>query len=50
MDRETDLDYLRRTIELADEAVSEGNHPFGAILVSDEGDVLCEAKTALRWI
>lgn len=46
MDRNKDLEYLRRTIELADEAVSEGNHPFGAVLVSDQGEIICEAKNS----
>ena len=37
---ETDLIHLTRSIELADEAVREGNHPFGSVLVSAEGKVL----------
>ena len=43
---ETDLIHLTRSIELADEAVREGNHPFGSVLVSAEGDVLAEAKNS----
>jgi hypothetical protein len=39
-----DLIHLTRSIDLADEAVIEGNHPFGSVLVSAEGDVLAEAK------
>ena len=39
-----DIAHLRRTIRLADEAVKEGNHPFGAILVSDTGEILAEGK------
>ena len=46
VDRKKDLDYLRRTIELADEAVIEGNHPFGAILVCADDNILCEAKNS----
>lgn len=46
MDRNQDIAYLTRTIELADEAVSEGNHPFGSILVAADGTVLCEAKNS----
>jgi len=42
--REDDLRFLRRSIELADEAVAEGNHPFGAVLVSAEGEILAEGK------
>ena len=43
---ETDLIHLTRSIELADEAVREGNHPFGSVLVSAEGEVLAEAKNS----
>lgn len=46
MDRSQDIEYLNRTIELADEAVAEGNHPFGSLLVSADGTVLCEAKNS----
>ena len=42
--KERDLTFLRRSIVLADEAVAEGNHPFGAVLVSASGDVLAEGK------
>ena len=42
----TDLIHLTRSIELADEAVREGNHPFGSVLVSAEGEVLAEAKNS----
>ena len=44
--RDTDLYHLQRSIELADEAVTEGNHPFGAVLVSATGEVLAEAKNS----
>lgn len=43
---ETDLAFLRRTIALADEAVLEGNHPFGALLVSGSGEALAEGKNS----
>lgn len=43
---ETDLKHLIRSIELADEAVTEGNHPFGSVLVSVDGHVLAEAKNS----
>lgn len=46
MSDETDLHYLRRSIELADEAVNEGNHPFGALLVSTKGEILAEGKNS----
>ncbi|MEX0282011.1 MAG: nucleoside deaminase [Arenibacterium sp.] len=42
----SDLDYLRQTIALADEAVREGNHPFGAVLVSKDGRVLATGKNS----
>jgi len=43
---ETDLRLLTRTIELADEAVLGGNHPFGAILVDASGEVIAEGKNS----
>ncbi|MEO1060889.1 MAG: nucleoside deaminase [Actinomycetota bacterium] len=39
-----DLKWLERTIELADEAAAEGNHPFGAVLVDADGSVMAEGK------
>ena len=45
-DRHRHLTWLRRTIELADEAVREGNHPFGAVLVGASGDVIAEGKNS----
>ena len=39
-----DVKHLERTIELADEAASEGNHPFGALLVDGSGTVIAEGK------
>ncbi|MEM1266292.1 MAG: nucleoside deaminase [Pseudomonadota bacterium] len=44
--RDRDLKFLLRTVVLADEAVSEGNHPFGALLVSADGVVLAEGKNS----
>ena len=41
-DRATDLSHLERAIELASVAVERGNHPFGAVLVSAEGETLAE--------
>ena len=32
MDQIDDLKHLRRAIALADEAVTDGNRPFGAVL------------------
>lgn len=45
-DHDTDLRFLTRTIELADQAVTEGNHPFGAVLVSDQGEILAEGMNS----
>lgn len=39
-----DLQYLRRCIELAKEALSAGNQPFGSMLVSASGKVLFEGR------
>ncbi|MDG1067245.1 MAG: nucleoside deaminase [Sulfitobacter sp.] len=46
MNQTDDLMYLRRAIALADVAVAEGNHPFGAVLVSAQSDVLLEGKNS----
>ena len=42
----TNLDhfkYIRRCIEIADEAVAAGNHPFGALIVDKEGNIIVES-------
>lgn len=44
MQRTDDITWLVRTIELADEAVAEGNHPFGSVLVDADGTLLMEGK------
>lgn len=41
-----DIEYLEHTIKLADEAVYEGNHPFGAVLVDANGHVLAVGKNS----
>jgi tRNA(Arg) A34 adenosine deaminase TadA len=44
-----DLDheaFLRRAIELAAKSRQEGNHPFGAILVGPDGEILLEAMNS----
>lgn len=43
-----DLKFLKHAIMLADQAVSEGNHPFGAVLVSCENQVLAEGKNSYK--
>ena len=36
----SDADYLRLAVALAAESRASGNHPFGAVLVGPEGEVL----------
>lgn len=40
---EKDLLFLRRAIELAGEARKDGRHPFGALIVNEQGEVVVEA-------
>jgi len=37
---ETDLRHLRRCVELAEQALDEGDEPFGSVLVTEDGAVL----------
>lgn len=39
---ESDKAYLKRSVELAEEALKTGNSPFGSLLVSTEGEILFE--------
>ena len=39
-----DLRHLRRCVELATEALADGDEPFGSILVSGTGEVLAEDR------
>lgn len=39
-----DLRHLRRCVDLAAEAVDAGDHPFGSVLVSCDGEVLFEDR------
>ena len=41
---ELDEHFLRRSFEVARRAVTHGNHPFGAILVDQNRNVLIEAE------
>lgn len=43
LSREQDIAFLRRSVELGIEAREAGNHPFGALLVDADGNVLIEA-------
>jgi tRNA(Arg) A34 adenosine deaminase TadA len=36
----SDIEYLRLAVEIATQSRASGNHPFGALLVGPEGDVL----------
>jgi tRNA(Arg) A34 adenosine deaminase TadA len=42
----TDEDFIRLTIDIARQARTAGNHPFGAILVGPDGSVLMEPGNA----
>jgi tRNA(Arg) A34 adenosine deaminase TadA len=39
-----DEHFLRRSFDVARRAVTRGNHPFGAILVGESGNLLLEAE------
>jgi tRNA(Arg) A34 adenosine deaminase TadA len=41
---ETDLQHLRRCVELAGDAVAAGDYPFGSVLVAGDGTVLAEDR------
>ncbi|MFB4350910.1 nucleoside deaminase [Microbacterium sp. CR_7] len=41
---ETDLTHLRRCVELAREALDDGDEPFGSVLVSATGETLFEDR------
>lgn len=41
---EADLTYLRRCVELAAEAVDNGDYPFGSVLVGADGTILAEDR------
>lgn len=47
MPLETHLAHLRRAIAVSARARANGNHPFGAILVSTGGEVLLEAENTV---
>jgi tRNA(Arg) A34 adenosine deaminase TadA len=44
---ESDLRHLRAAIALARSARAHGNHPFGALLVAERGNVLLEAENTV---
>src|ERR1700722_17914600 len=41
---EPDEHFMRRSFDVARRAMSHGNHPFGAILVDENGNVLIETE------
>jgi len=46
---EDDLSLLRRAIALAAQAKARGKHPFGALIVAGDGEVLAQAINAFGW-
>jgi tRNA(Arg) A34 adenosine deaminase TadA len=44
MTSEIDLRHLRRCVELATQALEEGDEPFGSVLVAGDGTVLAEDR------
>jgi tRNA(Arg) A34 adenosine deaminase TadA len=45
---ETDLKFLQQAIDVSRRSRENGNHPFGAILVSSTGEVLLEAENTVN--
>ncbi|PRY54013.1 tRNA(Arg) A34 adenosine deaminase TadA [Knoellia remsis] len=45
---ETDLTHLRRCVELAREALDDGDEPFGSVLVDASGQVLREDRNRVK--
>jgi len=45
---ETDLAHLRRCVELAREALDDGDEPFGSVLVGRDGQVLFEDRNRVK--
>lgn len=45
---DTDLHHLRRCVELAREALDDGDEPFGSVLVSASGQVLVEDRNRVK--
>jgi tRNA(Arg) A34 adenosine deaminase TadA len=44
---ENDLRFIRVAIGVARKARAKGNHPFGAVLVDDQGHILIEAENTV---
>ncbi len=45
---EDDLRFIRVAIEVAQKARENGNHPFGAILVGENGQILLKAENSVN--
>ena len=45
---ETDLAHLRRCVELAREALADGDEPFGSVLVGSDGAVRFEDRNRVK--
>lgn len=45
--KDNDLRYIRMAIDIARKARENGNHPFGALLVDAQGDVVAEAENTV---
>ena len=45
---ETDLVHLRRCVELAKEALADGDEPFGSVLVDGEGAIRFEDRNRVK--
>jgi tRNA(Arg) A34 adenosine deaminase TadA len=45
--RDTDLEHLRTAIAIAWQAREHGNHPFGALLVDENSQVLLQAENTV---
>ena len=46
--RKTDSEYMQIAIEVAKKSRDKGNHPFGAILVSQVGEILLTAENTVE--
>jgi len=44
---ENDLRFIRTAIDVARKAREKGNHPFGALLVDEQGRILLEAENTV---
>ena len=45
---DNDIKLIRRTVEIAHEAMEKGNHPFGALLADRDGNILMEQGNAFQ--